>query len=191
MGKGRRNKDRKTVWKKLEIDYEPSPVKGCGCYPIRRTRSDSSAPNAAAGNDCCDNNKQTSTKTLATYNEDICYDENDEPQQRRKHMAVRLEHYVVMFGGTGYPSEDAFLPCHVIWFYNLYTEMWTKHVMPDKAKAPRPCNFASAVEINNAIYMFGGKTSENKVNGLWKLKRKKWRLCMEENNSKKGSFTSL
>ena len=101
-----RHKGRKTIWRKLEIDI--------------------SAPSAAAGDDCFDtrdNNKETSRNTITTCNEEMSYEENDGlyAERRREHMAVCLEHYVVIFGGIDFSSKA--LPCRVIWLYNLYTEI--------------------------------------------------------------------
>ena len=134
---------------------------------------DTSAPTPASSDDYCekrDNNKETSTNTITTYNKEVSHKAYDEPKQRRHHMAVRLEHYVVMFGGID--SSSKVLPCRVIWLYNLYTEMWTKHVLSYKSPAPSTMCSACAVEINKDIYMFGGETEiYAQTNALWKLTR--------------------
>ena len=130
--------------------------------------SDTTAPTVETGDDCCDNNKGTSTNATITCNKEMCHEVYDVPKQRRNHMAVRLEHYVVMFGGIDCSFQR--LPCRVIWLYNLYTEMWTKHVISYKSPAPSTMCSACAVEINKDIYIFGGETGTLVyTNALWKL----------------------
>ena len=212
MAKGRK-KGRKTVWRKREIDTSAPTAAGGGdcCETSAPTAAagddccETSAPSAAAGDDCChlrDNNKETSTNTIVTYNEKMSPEEYDgpdrrlgrmavhlEPKHRQSHMAARLEHYVVMFGGMDFSFEV--LPCDVIWLYNLYTEMWSKHVLSCKASTPGTMYDACAVEINKAIYMFGGETKKySQSNAIWKLARTKkggfaWREI--ERTSKKSS----
>ena len=114
-----------------------------------------------------------STNAIATYDEEKSREGYHEPARRRGHMAVRLQHYVVMFGGMDLSAKALpcrVLSCRVIWLYNLYTEMWTKDVIPVEAHAPKAYRFACAVEINKDIYMFGGET-ENRLlsKSLWKL----------------------
>ena len=48
-----------------------------------------------------------------------------EPQRRQQHMAVRLEHYIVVIGGSGMKTVS--LDDYKIWTYNLYTEHWKTH----------------------------------------------------------------
>ena len=60
-----------------------------------------------------------------------------EPKKRYGHVAVCVEHYVLVIGGV-YLNWQAFgyrvtcQPfCHsVIWSYNLYTEKWRRYVIP-------------------------------------------------------------
>ena len=45
-----------------------------------------------------------------------------EPQSRKQHMAVRLDHYIVVIGGSGLESEHELLSRYKIWTYNICTE---------------------------------------------------------------------
>ena len=91
------------------------------------------------------------------------------PGNRGNHMAVRLDHNIVMFGGWELLAE--FLSCREIWTYNLYTEQWRKHVIPNDEAAPDDLRCASAVVVNRDIYMFGGLVGTSPDNALWKLTR--------------------
>ena len=112
---------------------------------------------------------------------------NIEPSRRCCHVAVRQEHYILVFGGTWheqdflqevvpYPYCDEEwmrkerLPLHDIWMYNLYTEEWRKHVITDRKTTPSGRIGASATLVGSDIYMFGGM-SIGATNSLWKLTR--------------------
>ena len=100
------------------------------------------------------------------------------PHMRFGHVAVRHEHYILLIGGTGIYGHSS---QHVIWMYNLYSEQWRQHVIPESEKVPENCQEACAVSIGSDIYMFGGleihqrqtrmslETSEKATNSLWKL----------------------
>ena len=100
------------------------------------------------------------------------------PHMRLGHVAVRHEHYILLIGGTGIYGRSS---QHVIWMYNLYSEQWRQHVIPESEKVPVNCQGACAVSIGSDIYMFGGlevhqrkrriilDTSEKATNSLWKL----------------------
>ena len=95
------------------------------------------------------------------------------------HVAVLLEHNILVI--SGHREEYPLKSNREIWRYNLYTEQWKRHVIPDKDRAPPQTYFACAVTIGKDVYMFGGKTTEQdvyifggetrwkKTNALWKL----------------------
>ena len=100
---------------------------------------------------------------------------NIEPRTRHSHVAVQLEHYILVFGGTWRKDTILQEPLHDIWIYNLYTEQWRKQVITDrKAIRPGTAN-ASATVIESDVYMFGGYVVKNEEtltnNSLWKLTR--------------------
>ena len=100
---------------------------------------------------------------------------SEEARKRFDHVAVRLDHYIIAFGGrwwNGYGDRDP-LPLNVIWMYNLYTEQWSKHGTIG-TMAPS-ANHACAAVIDSDIYMFGGGGSTHLptfTNALWKLVKK-------------------
>ena len=85
--------------------------------------------------------------------------------KRSSHSAVCLDNFVIIIGG--YYT----LSTHVIWRYNLYTEEWKKHEIPDSEEAPDPFHCAVAVAIEGTIYTFGGRSGINEINALWTLSR--------------------
>ena len=88
-------------------------------------------------------------------------------------MAVRLDHYMLVFGGTwGTWGNKELLSNRVIWMYNLYTEQWRKHLLTD-TDVPPQCSGASATLIGMDIYMFGGEIMPQLglTNALWKLNK--------------------
>ena len=98
---------------------------------------------------------------------------NETEFQRSGHSAVHLDNYVILFGGWW---DDTELSTRVIWMYNLYTEVWSKYVIPkhvmEESDAPEPFHGAVAVAINGIIYTFGGlDKSYIKRNALWTLSR--------------------
>ena len=52
---------------------------------------------------------------------------NETEFQRSGHSAVHLDNYLIIIGGWW---DDKELSTCSIWMYNLYTEVWTKHVIP-------------------------------------------------------------
>ena len=90
---------------------------------------------------------------------------------RSDHVAVRLLHYILIFGGLGF--EDEQLSLHKIWMFNMYTEQWRKYVVPSEKSVPSPTTCASATVIRSDIYMFGGEHTRTQMhtNELWKLIR--------------------
>ena len=88
------------------------------------------------------------------------------------HAAVRVDDYIIAFGGLIQVGRGLdCLSLHNIWIYNLYTEQWGKHVIPNDQTAPPSTIQTCAVEIESDIFMFGGFQfmSKNVTNALWKL----------------------
>ena len=95
----------------------------------------------------------------------------EEPQMRIDHVAVRMLHYILVFGGTWFENEP--LSHHKIWMLNMYTEQWKKYVVPSEKSVPPPAISARATVIKSDIYMFGGEHIQTGMlsNDLWKLNR--------------------
>ena len=116
---------------------------------------------------------------------------------RFHHAAVCIENHIIVFGGYG--KNNQLLSLHDIWMYNMYTEQWGKHVIPESKLAPLGTGSACAVVIAGDIYMFGGLALEEDclysvqtTNAVWKLTRTskqcfKWRKGMEKNQKKTPS----
>ena len=99
-----------------------------------------------------------------------------EPQRRFGHMAVRVEHYILLFGGAWWDDRQNFqlLPANVIWMYNLYTEQWKEYTIPAKERGPHATRSTHAEVIQSVVYMFGGSrgpSSKLSTNALWTLTR--------------------
>ena len=91
---------------------------------------------------------------------------------RYGHVAVHMENCMIVFGGKS--SREVEHSMHNIWMYNLYTEQWGKHVIPDGEIAPPTTVFSCAATIEGDIFLFGGYNSAEKSyeNAVWKLTRK-------------------
>ena len=71
------------------------------------------------------------------------------------HVALCLNNRIVVFGGIDYKfGDESDIPMHTIFMYNLHTEQWRKHHIPDDKPTPRAR--ACAAAIGQDIYMFGG-----------------------------------
>ena len=83
-------------------------------------------------------------------------------------MAVRVNNCVLVFGGMDLQYTP--IHSHVIWVYNLYTEQWRMHRIPDKESAPA-LRAACAEMIGSDVYVFGGYDMRRKCmqNEVWKL----------------------
>ena len=94
-----------------------------------------------------------------------------EPPKRGEHIAVRLEHCILVTGGVWMNGEQ--ISHRLIWLYNLFTEQWTEHTisMKESQQAPQATDGACAVGIGDDVYMFGGLQVAEKenTNALWKL----------------------
>ena len=75
--------------------------------------------------------------------------------------------FIIVFGGSSHPQSLR----NVIWIYNLYTEQWSKQVLPDEQLSPPRTENSCAVTIEEEIYMFGGYdlVKHRHTNALWKL----------------------
>ena len=95
--------------------------------------------------------------------------EETNPQGLLGHLAVNMEHYILVIS-IKLQAEAEPLP-HVIWMYNIYTEKWTKHVIPSGNKTPAFTVGACASLIGSDVYTFGGADMVEKrlTNAVWKL----------------------
>ena len=92
------------------------------------------------------------------------------------HCAISLDNFAIIIGGQCGIKQPEPLSTHLIWIYNLYTEEWTSHIIPDTSCTPKPFLGAVAAAINKTVYIFGGRsaaTNWNETNALWKLNRTK------------------
>ena len=116
-----------------------------------------------------------------------------EPPQTFGHIAVRLEHCILVTGGDGIDGERK--SHRLIWLYNLFTEQWTEHTIgtQESPQAPRATAHACAVGIGDGVYMFGrnivGETAC--TNALWKLRASNgsvaWHLITVTSNTEAPS----
>ena len=62
---------------------------------------------------------------------------------------------------------------HFIWMYNLYTEQWRKHIIPESELCPPNTAYACAVAIKEDAFIFGGINESQRTysNELWKLSK--------------------
>ena len=103
-------------------------------------------------------------------------DGETEPQRRFGHVAVCVEHYIVMFGGAWQDDRQNLVlsSVNVIWMYNLYTEQWKKNIIPTKERGPHAASWTHAEVIESVVYMFGGTKGiflRDATNALWTLTR--------------------
>ena len=94
---------------------------------------------------------------------------SEEARKRFGHVAVRLDHYIVVFGGRWQNNEPLLMD--MIWMYNLYTEQWSMQEIPVEKTAPPPTHEACAAVIGSDVYMFGGNRAQTLTNALWKLSK--------------------
>ena len=102
------------------------------------------------------------------YKQDTNMSDETGPHEIYGHVAVRLDQYIIAFGGE---VNDELLSIRIIWMYNLYTEKWKKHTIPSSSEAPATFyNKNSAVAIGSDVYMFDGRqASEDPNDALWML----------------------
>ena len=118
-----------------------------------------------------------------------------EPQRRHRHMAVRLEHYIVVIGGLDMENQPL---CHYkIWTYNIYMKRWRTHRTKGLWTFPKraPALYEGCVAaIGGDLYIFGGRKIRHRqypplceclcyftTNSVWKLTRtpKEYFACRE------------
>ena len=88
-----------------------------------------------------------------------------------RHVAVNMGHNILVFGydmldNTTSKQIDA------IFTYNLYTNQWRRHGIPQGQEAPVAVVCACAASIGLHLYMFGGcllREGQPMTNSLWKL----------------------
>ena len=92
-----------------------------------------------------------------------------EPPVMCYHVAVYMKNCIIVFGGEEKKDEGHSLRC--IWMYNVYTEQWGKHVIPDRKTVPPATGCPYATMIKTDLFMFGGYhfRKERVTNALWKL----------------------
>ena len=97
------------------------------------------------------------------------------PENRYDHVAVNMEHYILVFGGMAC-VKHTYIPLDVIWEYNLYTEQWRKRAVTFKSSqnVPQACMGTCAAVIRSDLYVFG----EWKVNHACGPKNSLWKLSM-------------
>ena len=103
------------------------------------------------------------------------------PGKRFGHVAVRLNHHILVIGGKWENYVPKFQ--REIWMYNLYIDRWQKYDLPQHEAAPPALDSACAVAVGAHAFMFGGiDESERKetigfskvlfyTNDLWKLSK--------------------
>ena len=83
----------------------------------------------------------------------------------RGHSVVRLNNFIIITGGVDAAGTP--LSTHVIRTYNLFTQVWRKHVIPNIQTAPDSFYGAVAVAIEGSVYTFGGMIAEGYRGGLF------------------------
>ena len=101
------------------------------------------------------------------------------PERRFDHCAVSLDNCIIIIGGQCTYKVST----RVIWSYNLYTEEWREHEIPDTSFAPEAFSGAVAAAIDKTIYTFGGYSATGELsNALWKLSKTKGVCFMWSSN---------
>ena len=122
-----------------------------------------------------------------------------------KHIAVRLDHYIVVIGGKICADDDTDgIQDHrySVWLYNLFLERWMKYQIPKDKQVPEKSIGACGVVIGKDIYTFGGESNIYTFNGnsesndVWKLTQNKdasfeWKRILVEARKKKPSPRSM
>ena len=99
-----------------------------------------------------------------------------------RHVAVRLNENILVFGGEGYKDEDdmkqgkemIYHSNHIIWRYNINNNMWRKYTMPLEKKKPFERSGACAVRIGQVVFFCGGHNENETVfrsTTLWTLSK--------------------
>ena len=115
--------------------------------------------------------------------------ENNYPQIAL-HFAARLNHYIVVIG-CNRDTED-FQAIWTQWTYNLYTEVWRKHTLPEENHAPSHFKKKSCVVFGEKVYFFGSQLGFDGFNEFWELTHDAsglfvWNIVQEKDGTKKPS----
>ena len=96
--------------------------------------------------------------------------EADDVPELYQHVAINMDHHILVFSGMK-RNCHTYVPLNIIWMYNLYTEQWKTHVIPQGQTIPGKRYSACAVVIGSDVYMFGGTlySAVSSTNKLWKL----------------------
>ena len=93
------------------------------------------------------------------------------PRYIVRHVAVNMGHCILVFGYDMLENTTS-KQIDVIFTYNIYTNQWRRHDIPQGQVAPVARISACAAVIALDTYMFGGsllRQGEPKTNSLWKL----------------------
>ena len=94
------------------------------------------------------------------------------PEHMCCHNAVTMDHCILVFGGIC-RKDMCITPLNKMWLYNVYTEEWRKHEIPQGQTVPEGRLSACAMVVGSDVYMFGGckmpYTVGDPTNELWKL----------------------
>ena len=60
------------------------------------------------------------------------------------HCGITLDNFVIIIGCKFKDAPSEPLSTHSIWIYNLYTEEWKKHLVPNTSCAPKSFDRAVA-----------------------------------------------
>ena len=114
---------------------------------------------------------------------------NELKPYRSCHCAVSLDNCVIIIGGRCKAEGRCKpSPTTIICIYNLHTEEWRKHVIPDPSCAPEPFQAAVAAPIGKTIYTFGGIRNTGR-NTLRSLQYMDSTVLWTLSRTKEGSFT--
>ena len=113
------------------------------------------------------------------------------PHKYFGHVAVRLGDGILVLGGRFHHNNNGnhtLVSHHMIWMYNLCTEQWSKHMIPESEICPSDTADACAVAIKDHVFLFGGYclSRDTGSNEIWKLSKSSeglfsWRKVITEN----------
>ena len=96
------------------------------------------------------------------------------------HVVASIERNILVFGGAYHNGKvDKYYSHHIIHMFNLDSEKWFRHVIPDTQTVPPAAMWACAAAVGNEVFKFGGarqnkyKPCREDTNALWKLTRGK------------------
>ena len=103
------------------------------------------------------------------------------PKGRLGHVAVHVDHNIMVFGGARIRDGDwrVYVPVsmRIIWMYNMYTENWRKYMTSSNQNAPPALIDTCAAKVGTDVFMFGGNRVipdfevPDIINDLWRLKK--------------------